>query len=99
MKLKELQSLMQVNAEAGRRIRNMSAVANKFSLFMQDIAVFDDPKVDLEQYPTGPHLASRLLFTVSNALGPHAMIHKLSCTVAAIAWQQAPLRSFNLRHI
>lgn len=30
----------------------------------QDIAVFSDPKVDLEQYPTGPHLASRLLFTV-----------------------------------
>ena len=32
---------------------------------LQDIAVFEDPKVDLEQYPTGPHLASRLLFTVS----------------------------------
>lgn len=31
---------------------------------VQEIAVFDDPKVDLEQYPTGPHLASRLLFTV-----------------------------------
>lgn len=34
---------------------------------MQDIAVFDNPKLDLEQYPTGPHLASRLLFTVDNA--------------------------------
>lgn len=34
---------------------------------MQDIAVFGNPKVDLEQYPTGPHLASRLLFTVDNA--------------------------------
>ena len=32
---------------------------------MQDIAVFDNPKLDLEQYPTGPHLASRLLFTVN----------------------------------
>ena len=31
----------------------------------QDIAPFDSPKVELEQYPTGPHLASRLLFTVS----------------------------------
>lgn len=30
----------------------------------QDIAPFDSPKVELEQYPTGPHLASRLLFTV-----------------------------------
>jgi rRNA N6-adenosine-methyltransferase METTL5 len=34
---------------------------------MQDIAPFANPKVDLEQYPTGPHLASRLLFTVANS--------------------------------
>ncbi|PSC71671.1 methyltransferase 5 [Micractinium conductrix] len=33
---------------------------------MQDIAPFEDPKIDLEQYPTGPHLAARLLFTVAN---------------------------------
>lgn len=30
--------------------------------------MFEDPKVDLEQYPTGPHLASRLLFTVGSHL-------------------------------
>lgn len=34
---------------------------------MQDIAPFATPKIDLEQYPTGPHLASRLLYTVANA--------------------------------
>jgi hypothetical protein len=28
------------------------------------VAVFRDPKVELEQYPTGAHLASRLLYTV-----------------------------------
>lgn len=28
------------------------------------MAVFRDPKVELEQYPTGAHLASRLLYTV-----------------------------------
>ena len=35
---------------------------------MQDIAAFDNPKVELEQYPTGPHLASRLLFTVREVI-------------------------------
>ncbi|TKY44605.1 Methyltransferase protein 5 [Spatholobus suberectus] len=25
---------------------------------------FPHPKVELEQYPTGPHIASRMLFTV-----------------------------------
>lgn len=33
----------------------------------QDIAPFEDPKIDLEQYPTGAHLASRLLYTVRRA--------------------------------
>lgn len=33
---------------------------------MQDIAPFADPKVELEQYPTGPHLAARLLYTVGH---------------------------------
>ncbi|XP_077218961.1 S-adenosyl-L-methionine-dependent methyltransferases superfamily protein isoform X2 [Tasmannia lanceolata] len=30
---------------------------------------FSNPKVDLEQYPTGPHIASRLLFTAENTFG------------------------------
>ena len=33
-------------------------------LKLQDIQPFADPKIELEQYPTGPHLAARLLFTV-----------------------------------
>ena len=40
---------------------------------MQDIAPFEDPKIDLEQYPTGPHLAARLLFTVGGAASPPPM--------------------------
>ncbi|KAL1924129.1 uncharacterized protein VTP21DRAFT_7164 [Calcarisporiella thermophila] len=31
--------------------------------YLQDVAVFDNPKIKLEQYPTTPHLASRILFT------------------------------------
>jgi hypothetical protein len=31
---------------------------------LQDIAPFEEPKVELEQYPTGPHIAARMLYTV-----------------------------------
>ncbi|EFN52561.1 hypothetical protein CHLNCDRAFT_138547 [Chlorella variabilis] len=34
---------------------------------MQDIAPFEDPKIELEQYPTGPHIAARMLYTVANS--------------------------------
>ncbi|KAM1046916.1 hypothetical protein ACFX13_026952 [Malus domestica] len=30
---------------------------------------FSNPKVELEQYPTGPHIASRMLFTAENSFG------------------------------
>lgn len=33
---------------------------------MQDIAPFAEPKIELEQFPTGAELASRFLFTVDN---------------------------------
>lgn len=36
----------------------------------QEIAPFEEPKIELEQYPTGPHLASRLLYTVGSGLPP-----------------------------
>lgn len=31
--------------------------------YLQDVAVFSDPKIKLEQYPTTPHLAARMLYT------------------------------------
>lgn len=30
---------------------------------------FPNPKVELEQYPTGPHIASRMLYTAENSFG------------------------------
>ncbi|KAL2228988.1 UNVERIFIED_CONTAM: rRNA N6-adenosine-methyltransferase METTL5 [Sesamum indicum] len=30
---------------------------------------FETPKIELEQYPTGPHIASRLLYTAENSFG------------------------------
>ncbi|RAL52475.1 unnamed protein product [Cuscuta campestris] len=30
---------------------------------------FSNPKIELEQYPTGPHIASRMLYTAENSFG------------------------------
>ncbi|XP_031272203.1 methyltransferase-like protein 5 isoform X3 [Pistacia vera] len=30
---------------------------------------FSNPKVELEQYPTGPHIAARMLYTAENSFG------------------------------
>uniref|UniRef100_A0A1D1ZDT3 Methyltransferase-like protein 5 n=2 Tax=Anthurium amnicola TaxID=1678845 RepID=A0A1D1ZDT3_9ARAE len=34
-----------------------------------DLQQFSDPKVELEQYPTGPHIASRLIYIAENSFG------------------------------
>ncbi|KAK9269624.1 hypothetical protein L1049_001401 [Liquidambar formosana] len=34
-----------------------------------DLQQFENPKVELEQYPTGPHIASRMLYTAENSFG------------------------------
>ncbi|KAG0582728.1 hypothetical protein KC19_3G081000 [Ceratodon purpureus] len=34
-----------------------------------DVTQFSSPKVELEQYPTGPHIASRMLFMAENSFG------------------------------
>jgi len=51
-------------------------------LLVQDIAVFDKPKMELEQYPTGPHLASRLLFTVRILANTCTFSNRLSTAAA-----------------
>ncbi|XP_065849538.1 uncharacterized protein [Euphorbia lathyris] len=37
--------------------------------FLGDLEQFSNPKVELEQYPTGPHIASRMLYTAENSFG------------------------------
>ncbi|XP_054785637.1 uncharacterized protein LOC129292136 isoform X2 [Prosopis cineraria] len=34
-----------------------------------DLQQFSQPKIELEQYPTGPHIASRMLYTAENSFG------------------------------
>lgn len=65
---------------------------------MQDIAVFDNPKVELEQYPTGPHLASRLLFTVDNAYNEFEgkVVADLGCGTGMLSIGAAMLGSLHV---
>ena len=82
MKLKELESLMQASqlphVTCGRRLGCTAGTGRggqprgepaQPSTTLQDIAPFANPKIELEQYPTGPHLASRLLYTVRAPCG------------------------------
>lgn len=34
--------------------------------YLQQVDVFEKPKVDLEQYPTTPHIAAHMLYTIDN---------------------------------
>ncbi|XP_050215828.1 uncharacterized protein LOC126666942 [Mercurialis annua] len=34
-----------------------------------ELEQFSNPKIELEQYPTGPHIASRMLYTAENSFG------------------------------
>ncbi|GKV06648.1 hypothetical protein SLEP1_g18517 [Rubroshorea leprosula] len=43
-----------------------------------DLQQFSNPKVELEQYPTGPHIASRMLYTVSNS---HSLLLHFSAEI------------------
>ncbi len=67
MKLKELHSLMQVCWDHTECLALVSVVVNPAAFWLQDIQIFQQPKIELEQYATGPDIASRLLFTVSYA--------------------------------
>lgn len=37
--------------------------------FLEDVEVFENPKVELEQYPTKPHIASHMLYTMQASYG------------------------------
>ena len=37
--------------------------------YLEDVDQFSDPKIELEQYPTDPHLAASVLYTVHSAFG------------------------------
>ncbi|KAJ1987833.1 hypothetical protein H4R33_002698 [Dimargaris cristalligena] len=37
--------------------------------YLQEVEVFDQPKVQFEQYPTSAHLAARIIYTAENTYG------------------------------
>ena len=37
--------------------------------YLQDVKVFSTPNIQLEQYPTTPHLAAHMLYTIESCFG------------------------------
>lgn len=37
--------------------------------YLQDVDGFAEPKILLEQYPTPPHIAARMIYTIENSFG------------------------------
>lgn len=37
--------------------------------YLQDVDGFEEPKIALEQYPTPPHIAARMLYTIESSYG------------------------------
>lgn len=37
--------------------------------YLQGVDTFEEPKILLEQYPTPPHIAARIIYTIENSFG------------------------------
>jgi hypothetical protein len=42
---------------------------------LQDVSIFESPKISLEQYPTSPHIAARMLYTAEHTYGDVSSMH------------------------
>lgn len=63
--------------------------------FLQDIDVFEKPKVALEQYPTPSHLASHMLYTIQSCYGDlsEKIVADLGCGCGGLALGAAALEA------
>lgn len=63
--------------------------------FLQDIDVFEKPKVALEQYPTPSHLASHMLYTVQSCYGDFSekIVADLGCGCGSLALGAAAMEA------
>nr|XP_054767260.1 rRNA N6-adenosine-methyltransferase METTL5-like [Lytechinus pictus] len=41
----------------------------EFESYLQQVDIFEEPKILLEQYPTSPHIAARMLHTIDASYG------------------------------
>ena len=51
--------------------------------YLQQVDGFENPKVDLEQYPTTPHIAAHMLYTMDTSFGDieGKLVGDLGCAV------------------
>eukprot|EP00123_Amoebidium_parasiticum_P021727 comp7262_c0_seq1/m.2967 comp7262_c0_seq1/g.2967 ORF comp7262_c0_seq1/g.2967 comp7262_c0_seq1/m.2967 type:complete len:211 (-) comp7262_c0_seq1:430-1062(-) len=49
--------------------------------YLQDVSAFEKPKIQLEQYPTPPHIAARIVYTMETSFGDISdkMVADLGC--------------------
>ncbi|KAJ1524197.1 hypothetical protein ONE63_010718 [Megalurothrips usitatus] len=61
--------------------------------YLEDIEVFENPKVELEQYPTKPHIASHMLHTMQASYGDvqGKLIADLGCGCGVLSFGAAML--------
>lgn len=54
---------------SSRQSRKRQMKLKQLEGLLGNLDQFSDPKIELEQYPTGPHIASRMLYTAENSFG------------------------------
>jgi predicted RNA methylase len=52
--------------------------------YLQDVDGFAEPKVALEQYPTPPHIAARILYTIDGSYGYARLENKMKMNRATL---------------
>ncbi|XP_043931439.1 rRNA N6-adenosine-methyltransferase METTL5 isoform X1 [Protopterus annectens] len=63
--------------------------------YLQDVDVFEDPKLLLEQYPTRPHIAACMLFTIHNSFDDieNKLVADLGCGCGVLSIGTAMLNA------
>ncbi|XP_048835564.1 rRNA N6-adenosine-methyltransferase METTL5 [Brienomyrus brachyistius] len=62
---------------------------------LQHVDVFEDPKILLEQYPTSPHIAARMLYTIHNTFDDieNKLVADLGCGCGILSIGSAVLNA------
>ena len=68
---------------------------------LQQLSTFSNPIVDLEQYPTSPHLASHMIYTAESSFGDimgHSVLD-LGCGCGALTYEVDPKVNTTLTNV
>ncbi|XP_028821151.1 methyltransferase-like protein 5 isoform X1 [Denticeps clupeoides] len=82
-------------SRAGARPFSVAMKLKELESLLQQLDVFEAPKVLLEQYPTGPHIAGCMLFTIHNTFDDvrGKLVADLGCGCGVLSVGAAVLRA------